>query len=44
MAPRLQLLAKFRLHFADGSTVAVMTARRRNIEALSSVLGSSQAK
>ena len=37
--PRLQLLAKFRLHFADSSSVSVMTLRRRTIEALAMVLG-----
>jgi hypothetical protein len=37
--PRLQLLARFRLHFTDGSSVAVMTPRRRNIESLAASLG-----
>jgi hypothetical protein len=37
--PRLQLMAKFRLHFADGSSTSVMTMRRRTIESLAAVLG-----
>ena len=37
--PRLQLMAKFRIHFVDGSSASVMTMRRRTIESLSSVLG-----
>lgn len=32
--PRLQALARFRLHFADGSSAAFMTWRRRNIDRL----------
>jgi hypothetical protein len=37
--PRLQLLARFRLHFTDGSSVAIMTPHRRDIEALAVSLG-----
>jgi hypothetical protein len=37
--PRLQLLARFRLHFTDGSSVAVMTPHRRDIESLAASLG-----
>jgi hypothetical protein len=37
--PRLQLLARFRLHFTDGSSVAVMTPRRRSIDSLAASLG-----
>ncbi|WP_031073124.1 hypothetical protein [Streptomyces sp. NRRL WC-3742] len=37
--PRLQLMARFRLHFADGSAVALMTMRRRTVEALADQLG-----
>lgn len=36
---RLQLLAKFRLHFADGSSVSILTTRRRNVESLARALG-----
>ncbi|MCX4749306.1 hypothetical protein OG455_28005 [Kitasatospora sp. NBC_01287] len=36
--PRLQLLARFRLHFADGSAVSVMTPRREGIEVLAAAL------
>ncbi len=38
--PRLQLMAKFRIHFTDGSSASVMTMRRGTIESLSSLLGS----
>lgn len=38
--PRLQVMAKFRLHFEDGSSVSILTMRRRSIDSLSSVLGS----
>ena len=37
--PRLQLLAKFRLHFIDGSSVSAMTVRRHTIDAFAQVLG-----
>ncbi|GAA1923205.1 hypothetical protein [Streptantibioticus ferralitis] len=37
--PRLQLMARFRVHYADGSWLAFMTFRRRNIEAFRAVLG-----
>ncbi len=37
--PRLQLLAKFRMHFIDGSSVSAMTLRRRTIDSLAQVLG-----
>lgn len=37
--PRLQAMARFRLHFADGSAVSLYTARRRTIEALADHLG-----
>ncbi|MEU9046163.1 MULTISPECIES: hypothetical protein [unclassified Kitasatospora] len=37
--PRLQAMARFRLHFADGSAVAALTPRRRTIEALADQLG-----
>jgi hypothetical protein len=37
--PRMQLLARFRLHFADGSAVSIMTLSRRNIESLAGELG-----
>ncbi|MFI0262288.1 hypothetical protein ACH4OW_24975 [Streptomyces sp. NPDC017056] len=38
-SPRLQLMARFRLHFADGSFLAFMTMRRRNTEALAGAVG-----
>ena len=38
--PRLQVMAKFRIHFTDGSSASVLTMRRGTIESLSSVLGS----
>ncbi|MFE9423305.1 hypothetical protein ACFYNO_10090 [Kitasatospora sp. NPDC006697] len=37
--PRLQAMAKFRLHFVDGSSVAIATMRRRTIEGLADHLG-----
>ncbi|MFD4656032.1 hypothetical protein ACFWP2_10420 [Kitasatospora sp. NPDC058444] len=37
--PRLQAMARFRLHFADGSAVSLYTMRRRTIEALADHLG-----
>jgi hypothetical protein len=37
--PRLQLMARFRLHFTDGSSAAVMTFRRRTIDSLAGALG-----
>jgi hypothetical protein len=37
--PRVQMLARFRLHFTDGSSVAVMVHRRRSIDALQASLG-----
>ncbi|MFJ7907375.1 hypothetical protein [Kitasatospora sp. NPDC096204] len=37
--PRLQAMARFRLHFADGSAVSLYTARRRTVEALADHLG-----
>jgi hypothetical protein len=41
---RLQVMAKFRLHFEDGSSVSVLTMRRRSIDSLASVLGSRRQK
>jgi hypothetical protein len=37
--PRLQMMAKFRLHFVDGSSVSVLTMRKRTVESLAGVLG-----
>ncbi|MEU1287900.1 hypothetical protein [Kitasatospora sp. NPDC005856] len=37
--PRLQAMARFRLHFADGSAVSLYTMRRRTIESLADHLG-----
>ncbi|MCW8375652.1 hypothetical protein [Streptomyces justiciae] len=37
--PRLQLLARFRLHYADGSWLAFMTARRRTVEGFQALIG-----
>jgi hypothetical protein len=37
--PRLQVMAKFRMHFVDGSSASLLTMRRRTIDALASVLG-----
>ncbi|MFD4632444.1 hypothetical protein ACFVYR_29815 [Streptomyces sp. NPDC058284] len=36
--PRLQLMARFRLHYADGTWLAFFTARRRTIEAFGTAL------
>jgi hypothetical protein len=40
--PRLQVMAKFRLHFQDGSSVSILTMRRRSIDSLAAVLGSAR--
>ena len=37
--PRLQIMARFRLDFADGSSLALMTMRRRSIDSLAAALG-----
>ncbi|MFF9816663.1 hypothetical protein [Streptomyces sp. NPDC014006] len=37
--PRLQLMARFRVHYSDGSWLAFLTMRRRWIESLRGVLG-----
>jgi hypothetical protein len=37
--PRLQLMARFRLHYADGSWLAFYTMRRRTIEEFQARLG-----
>ena len=37
--PRLQVMAKFRLHFQDGSSVSVLTMRRRSIDSVARALG-----
>ncbi|WP_432037808.1 hypothetical protein [Streptomyces cucumeris] len=37
--PRLQLMARFRLHYADGSWLAFLTMRRRTIETFKDVIG-----
>ena len=37
--PRLQLMARFRVHYADGSWLAFLTMRRRNIERFRALLG-----
>jgi len=39
--PRLQIMARFRLHFTDGSSVALLTTRGRTIDSLAdnAVLG-----
>ncbi|MEU7058986.1 hypothetical protein [Streptomyces sp. NPDC046197] len=37
--PRLQLMARFRLHYADGSWLAFLTMRRRTIEDFRSWIG-----
>jgi len=37
--PRLQLLARYRLHFTDGSSAALMTARQRTVRQLQGLLG-----
>ena len=36
---RLQLLARYRLHFTDGSSAAVMTPSAKSIDALQDALG-----
>jgi hypothetical protein len=36
--PRLQLMARFRVHYADGTWLAFLTARRRTIEAFATAL------
>ncbi|TGB05584.1 hypothetical protein [Streptomyces sp. MZ04] len=36
--PRLQLMARFRVHYADGTWLAFLTARRRTIEAFTTAL------
>ncbi len=40
--PRLQVMAKFRLHFEDGSSVSILTMRRRSIDSLAGALGSAR--
>ncbi|MEV5878304.1 hypothetical protein AB0L75_29585 [Streptomyces sp. NPDC052101] len=37
--PRTQLMARFRLHFSDGSWLAFLTMRRRTIEQFHSLIG-----
>ncbi|GEM_PF-6769078 len=37
--PRLQMMARFWLHFADDSAVALLTARQRTVDALAEELG-----
>ena len=37
--PRLQLMARFRLHYADGSWLAFLTLHRRTIEGFQSLVG-----
>ncbi|MBP0448721.1 hypothetical protein J5Y04_04075 [Kitasatospora sp. RG8] len=37
--PRWQAMARFRLHFVDGSAASMYTARRRTIESLADHLG-----
>ncbi|MGW3205677.1 hypothetical protein [Streptomyces sp. NPDC001135] len=37
--PRTQLMARFRLHYADGSWLAFLTMRRRTIEEFRSLIG-----
>ncbi|MBE8477071.1 hypothetical protein [Streptomyces justiciae] len=37
--PRLQLPARFRLHYADGSWLAFMTARRGTVEGFQALIG-----
>ncbi|MFF1377497.1 hypothetical protein [Streptomyces sp. NPDC058308] len=41
--PRLQLMARFRVHYADGSWLAFLTARRRTIEAFTTALNNNGA-
>ena len=38
--PRLQIMARLRLHFSDGSSLALMTMRRRSIDSLAATLTS----
>ncbi|WBO68553.1 hypothetical protein [Streptomyces camelliae] len=37
--PRTRLMARFRLHYADGSWLAFLTMRRRTIEQFRSLIG-----
>ena len=37
--PRVQLMARFRLHYADGSWLAFFTMHRRTVEAFKGVIG-----
>ncbi|WP_225839330.1 hypothetical protein [Streptomyces sp. NK08204] len=37
--PRTQLMARFRLHYADGSWLAFLTMRRRTVEQFRSLIG-----
>jgi hypothetical protein len=37
--PRLQLMARFRLHYADGSWLAFLTMRRRTLERFQTWIG-----
>lgn len=37
--PRLQLMARFRVHYSDGSWLAFLTMRRRTIEEFRGLLG-----
>ncbi|MEV6118316.1 hypothetical protein AB0L59_39070 [Streptomyces sp. NPDC052109] len=37
--PRTQLMARFRVHYADGSWLAFLTMRRRTIERFRSLIG-----
>ena len=37
--PRTQLMARFRLHYADGSWLAFLTMRRRTIEQFRELIG-----
>ncbi|WP_159046369.1 hypothetical protein [Streptomyces sp. MMG1121] len=37
--PRTQLMARFRLHYADGSWLAFLTMRRRTLEQFRSLIG-----
>jgi hypothetical protein len=40
--PRLQVMAKFRLHFEDGSSVSILTMRRRSVDSVANVLGTAR--
>lgn len=42
--PRLQFPARFRLHFSDGSSVALLTRHSYNVEALADALGRCDSK